>query len=164
MGDVLLSGKSPTVLEAQVNEAMGLATPFLTYLADWQKLAKQQGKTLHQMLSTLNKFAGVVTEPMETLSGKHVQKWLDEMTNEKTGRAADAKAKQRKLSDIRPYWKFLQDYEHVRDDANPFLNRTIANRETDVEAQGRERQAFTVDDVPTIWEKVMEQNDQAWPI
>jgi integrase len=160
MGDVFLLGKSPSVLEATANEALGLATPFLTYLADWQKLATQKGKTLDQMLSTINKFGEAVTEPMETLSGKHVQKWLDEMVNEKTGKPADKGTKQRKLSDIRPYWKYLQNYEHVSSDSNPFDKRTVGNRETDAEAALRERRAFKVDDVPTLWEKAIEQNDQ----
>jgi integrase len=162
MNDVFASaGKLAEILEAKAHEALGLRTPFLTYLDCWRKVATQQGKTLDQMLSTLNKFGDAVTEPMETLSGRHVQKWLDEMMNEKNGKPADKGTKQRKLSDIRPYWKYLQNYEHVSADSNPFDNRTVSNRETDAEAALRERQAFTVDDVPTLWEKATEQNDHA---
>jgi integrase len=162
MNDVFASSdKLADVLEATAHEALGLRTPFLTYLDDWRKVATQQGKTLDQMLSTLQKFSDAVQEPMETLSGKHVQRWLDKMTNEKNGKSADKGTKQRKLSDIRPYWKHLQNYEYVSADSNPFDNRTVGNRETDAEAALRERQAFTVEDVPTLWEKATEQNDQA---
>jgi len=132
----------PTKVETAFNQITGKATPFLTYLDDWERVASQKGKTLKQMLSTLRKFGAVVQEPMETLSSKHIQKWLDEMPNERTGRHVDAKTKQRKLSDIRPYWKHLQDYEHVQPDKNPFDNRTIANRETEGEAQERKRIAY----------------------
>jgi integrase len=151
----------PVKVETAFNEITGKATPFLTCLDDWQRVATEKGKTMKQMLSTLHKFGAVVKEPMETLSGKHVQKWLDDMTNEKTGGPADAKTKQRKLSDIRPYWKHLQNYEHVPSDKNPFENRTVANRETEAEAQERERIAYKVSEVPALWQRAMVEGDTA---
>ena len=72
---------------------------------------------------------------MELLSGTHVQTWLDEMKNKKNGKPTDAGTKQRKLSDIRPYWKYLPSHDHVSVDRNPFENRVINNGFTDVEEQ-----------------------------
>src|ERR1019366_374533 len=96
---------------------------------------------------------------MELLSGTHVQTWLDEMKNKKNGKPTDAGTKQRKLSDIRPYWKYLPSHDHVSVDRNPFENRVINNGFTDVEEQERERLAYTVKEVPMLWQRAEAESD-----
>src|ERR1019366_2087182 len=109
-----VAGPKAAQAASKINETLGLATPFLTHLEDWlPTLENRKGgvgneKTLGQRVQAIKEFAAAVSVPMEALSGRDVQGWLDAMTNKKNGKPTDAKTKARKLSDIRPYWKWLQ--------------------------------------------------------
>jgi integrase len=138
----------------------GKATPFPTYLGEYQTHAKVQGKSLLQVVSNIKKFAVAVRQPIEQLTGGHVQAWLYGLKSEKSGEAADEKTKQRKLSELRGYWNHLVAMGHVSDTAsNPFLKRITANKETESEAQARERQAYKPADVPLIWRRASVEGD-----
>ena len=89
------------------------------------------------------------------------QKWLYGLTSEKTGKPADEATKQRKLSSLRAYWKHLVAMGYVpTDKANPFVNRITVNRETEAEAQERERVAFKPAEVPKLWEQAIVDGDK----
>jgi integrase len=167
-GDIVASsGRSAMIIEAKTGEALGTRTPFLTYFEQWQtSLTNRKGgsgneKTLSQRVATIQDFGDAVSEPVETLSGTHVQTWLDRMKNKKNGEPTDAKTKQRKLSDIRPYWAYLQAHDHVSVDRNPFDRRVTSNGYSDVEEQERERISYTAKEVPTLWDRAEVENDAA---
>ncbi len=160
-----VAGPKAAQAASKINETLGLATPFLTHLEDWlATLENRKGgvgneKTLGQRVQAIKEFAAAVSVPMEALSGRDVQGWLDAMTNKKNGKPTDAKTKARKLSDIRPYWKWLQSNDHVSNDSNPFDNRVVSNGFTDVEEQEREVQSYPLADVPKLWERAEMETD-----
>jgi integrase len=138
----------------------GRTTPFLTFIDDYEAVAKVRDGTLKQAISGITKFALAVPKPLQALTGGDVQAWLYALKSEKTGENADHNTKQRRLSELRGYWAHLVAMGHVDGSTNPFTNRITANQETEGEAQDRKRQGFRPDEVPTLWQQAEADHDK----
>jgi len=138
----------------------GKTTPFLTFIAEYEMVAKVRDDTLKQTISGIRRFALAVPKPIEALTGGDVQTWLYALKSERTGKNADQNTKQRRLSELRGYWAHLVAMGHVDGSTNPFTKRITANQETEGEAQDRERQGFRPDEVPTLWQQADADHDK----
>jgi integrase len=138
----------------------GMATPFLTFIAEYEMVAKVRDASLKQAISGIKKFALAVPKTIEALTGGDVQTWLYALKSERTGKNADQHTKQRRLSELRGYWAHLVAMGHVNGSTNPFANRITANQETEGQAQDRERQGFAPDEVPTLWQQAEADHDK----
>jgi integrase len=162
LGSLVQHLPDPIKGQSILDQVLQPTTPFLTYIEDYRKVATTQNpKTLNQAISGIKKFALAVDQPIETLNGGHVQKWLYGLMSEKhPQKKADRKTKIRRLSELNGYWKYLVASDYTGEDrANPFLNRITANQETDSEAQERKRLGFPAADVPKLWRQAEQDQD-----
>jgi len=132
-------------LAAVIENPRGAGTPFLAHLDGFKSATHLKGKTLDQVISDLNQFADQCPEPLEILSGKHVQTWIDQLLN-----TVSALTIRRKLTGLRTYWNHLQAHEIVSTDRKPFDNRIVNDRKTKVEKTLDQRQRFEIDDIKKL--------------
>jgi site-specific recombinase XerD len=108
-----------------VDQLTGPETAFLHYLDDWQPNAGLIPRSLDQAITTLKQFATSVKYPIEALEAKHVQSWIDSVISPHGQTGLSAKTVNRKLSEPRNYWRYLQSREIVSEDRLPFANRRV---------------------------------------
>jgi integrase len=110
----------PPAAQASHARIIGGATPFLAHFNDWYSYAREVvGRDT--MAAHIKEFANFVNEPLETLSGKHVQRWSEHRLAGGPGRARDVPHTITiKLSNIRHYWMRLISTEKVASDRDPF--------------------------------------------
>ena len=137
-----LKNKQPLVEAAQSILAPKGNTDFLTHFKDWQSKTHLKDKTLDQAVSDIKQFAAAVSQPLEALTGAHIQGWIE--TQLETISAATVR---RKLSAVRSYWDWLQSHEIVSADRAPFTGRKVQDRRTKVERALDKRQRFELSEV-----------------
>jgi hypothetical protein len=160
LAEALHQVAAPGPAKDRFDAITGKATPFLTFIDEYEGVAKVRDKTLKRAISGITKFALAVPKPIEALTGGDVQTWLYSLKSEKTSKSADQQTKRRRLSELRGYWAHLVAMGHVDGSTNPFTNRITANQETEGEAQDRERQGFRADEVPTLWQRAEADHDE----
>ncbi len=103
----------------------GRATPFLKYLDDWRPHAGLVPRCLDQAIATLKQFSGAVRQPIEASGGE---------TRPGVGRRPDkpgwrrwhlCQDVNRKLTELRNYWHYLQSLSVVPEDRLPFDHRRV---------------------------------------
>jgi hypothetical protein len=118
---------------AQVADRItGHAIPFLTYLEKWKPHAGLKPRPLDQAVSSIKQFDKAVGAPIEQIEGKDVQKWIDDLINPDGETGLNSKTVNRKLGEIRNYWRWLQSHQIVPDDRNPFAGRRVRDPASEV--------------------------------
>jgi integrase len=130
------------------NIITGRSTPLLLHLDAWKAVSHRQGKTLDQMISDVRQFAATCPEPIETLSERHVVKWVESLLPN-----ASANTVRRKLTSLRQYWAYLQAHEIVSRDRKPFSGVAVRDRRTEVERMEAQRTRFEPDELVSVWNK-----------
>ena len=110
---------------AAVDAITGRATPFLRSLDDWRPHAGLVPRCLDQAIATLKQFSSAVKQPIEALEAKHIQAWVDALMTPNGDAGISAKTVNRKLSELRNYWRYLQSIAVVAEDRLPFDHRRV---------------------------------------
>ena len=143
----------------KVDEIIGCATPFLTYLGDWKAHACLKPRPLDQAISTLKQFADAVRQPIEQVEAKHVQTWIDDLIRVDQPTGLSAKTVRRKLSELRTYWKHLQSRQIVPEERLPSTNRRVKDPPSRLKIKDERRQRFRPEDVVRLWRSAEQAGD-----
>jgi len=128
---------------AQITDSVsGPDAAFLAHFEDWQSKTHLKEKTLDQAVSDIKQFATAVAQPLQALTGAHVQAWIEDLLNE-----VGAATVRRKVSALKSYWGWMQAHEYVSQDRDPFIGRQIRDRRTKVEQALDKRQRFEPEEV-----------------
>ena len=133
---------APTAGKA-LGRIMGTATPFLAHFEDWKAATYLKKKTLAQAVRHIEVFAASVSEPIETLAGGAVQKWIERTISS----GMNPKTINSYLYSIRRYWEWMQDHDLVPITSRPFWDRKVASKQTEVEKAVNDRTRFEPEDV-----------------
>ena len=140
-----LKNKKPLVDAAQAVAASVSKTEFLQHLKEWQDKTHLKGKTLDQAISDIKQFSAAVSETLESLSGRHVQDWIEKLLE-----TVSADTVRRKLSALKSYWGWLQAHEYISPDRTPFDGRKIQDKRTKVEKALDKRRRFEREEVSRL--------------
>ncbi len=138
----------------------GHATPFLKHLDKWKPDSGLKPRPLDQAVSTLRQFDKAGGKPIEQIEAKDVQAWIDDLINPAGDTGLSAKTVNRKLGELRNYWRWLQSRQHVPEDRNPFAGRRVRDPARRRKTKEEIRQRFRPEDVVLLW-TVAEQNGDA---
>lgn len=130
-----------------IGRIVGTRNIFLVNFETWKKATRLKGKTLAQAISHCEKFAAAVSEPIETLTGRHVQAWIEKTI----AGGMNPKTINSYLASIRNYWTWMQSHEMVPETAKPFWGRTVTDRRTELEIAQGDRKRFTPEQVVALW-------------
>ena len=98
-------------------------TPYLTYVEDW-KASRRSNKTTDQYHRSVCRFAATVDPVLERLDGPQVQAWIDHLL-----RAGQSPATvQHRMAGNRDYWQWMQSYDYVPADRQPFTGRRVRHQ------------------------------------
>jgi integrase len=125
----------------------GHATPFLFYLEKWKPHAGLKPRPLDQAVSSLQQFDKAVGKPIEQIVNKDVQEWIDDLIAPDSEGGLTAKTINRKLGEIRNYWRWMQSHQIVADDRNPFAGRRVRDPANRRKIKDELRQRFRPEDV-----------------
>jgi integrase len=139
----------------------GHATPLLTYLDKWKPSSGLKPRPLDQATSSLKQFDKAVGKSIDQIEGKDVQKWIDALINAEGESGLNSKTVNRKLGEIRNYWKWLQSLQIVPDDRNPFAGRRVRDPATRRKGKEDLRQRFRPEDVVRLWQSAEHRGDHA---
>jgi hypothetical protein len=128
------------------DQITGHATPLLTYLERWRPLAGLKPRPLDQAVSSIKQFDMAVGKPIEQIEAKNVQQWIDGLINPDGETGLNSKTVNRKLGEIRNYWKWMQSHEIVPDDRNPFAGRRVRDPTNRRKSKEEQRQRFLTED------------------
>jgi integrase len=117
-------------------------------------------RPLDQAVSSLRQFDKAVGKPIEQIEGKDVQKWIDVLINPDGETGLSAKTVNRKLGEIRNYWRWMQSLQIVAEDRNPFAGRRVRDPASRRKTKDEQRQRFRPEDVVRCW-SVADQNGDA---
>jgi hypothetical protein len=106
-----------------VERLTGQATPFQKYLDEWKPHAGLKPRPLDQAVSSIKQFDKAVGKPIEQIEGKDVQRWIDDLINAGGTDGLKSNTVNRKLGEIRNYWRWMQSLQLVADGRNPFADR-----------------------------------------
>ena len=134
-------------------------TPFLKYLDDWKPHAGLVPRCLDQAVATLRQFAVWVKQPIEALEPKHVQAWVDALINSHGDAGISAKTMNRKLSELRNYWRYLKSHEVVAEDRLPFDHRRVKDPPHRRKTKEDRRQRFQAEDIVRLWKDAERRGD-----
>jgi integrase len=149
-----------SAMAATADRVTGYATPFLQYLDKWKPGSGLKPRPLDQAVSTLRQFDLAVGKPIEQIEAKDVQAWIDDQINADGETGLSAKTINRKLGELRNYWRWLQAHQHVPEDRNPFAGRRVRDPARRRKTKDEMRQRFRPEDVVLLW-SVAEQNGDA---
>ena len=121
-------------------------TPFLKYLDRWEATLSNT-KTHAAWQNICREFDLAVAQPLERLSGKHVQVWIDDLLS--AGKAPNTVMYN--LGGLTAYWKWMASHEIVDADKNPFKGRAVKSRESKAERAGKKKIGFAPWDIPKLW-------------
>ncbi len=138
----------------------GYASPLLTYLERWMPHAGLKPRPLDQAVSSLRQFDKAVGKPIEQIEGKDVQAWIDDLINPNGETGLNSKTVNRKLGEIRNYWRWMQSLQIIPDDRNPFAGRRVRDPKSRRKTKDEVRQRFQPADVVRLW-TAAEENDDA---
>jgi integrase len=142
-----------------LDEITGRATPFLKYLDDWKPHAGLVPRCMDQAVATLKQFASAVKQPIETVEAKHVQAWVDALINPDGEAGISAKTVNRKLSELRNYWRYLQSHAVIPEDRLPFDHRRVKDPPHRRKTKGERRQRFQAADIVRLWHAAEQRGD-----
>lgn len=125
----------------------GHATPFLTYLERWRPDAGLKPRPLDQAVSSLRQFDKAVGKAIEAIEGKDVQEWIDALINADGDVGLSSKTVNRKLGEIRNYWKWMQSHQIIMDDRTPFAGRRVRDPASRRKSKEEMRQRFRPEDI-----------------
>ena len=139
----------------------GHATPLLTYLERWKPDAGLKPRPLDQAVSSFKQFDKAVGKSIEQIEAKDVQAWIDSLINANGEAGLNSKTVNRKLGELRNYWKWMQFVQIIPDDRNPFAGRRV--RDPASRRKGKEdlRQRFRTEDVLRIEQAAAVKGDNA---
>ena len=106
---------------------------------------------MDQAIATLKQFASAVRQPIEALEAKHVQAWVDALINPDGDTGISAKTVNRKLSELRNYWRYLQSLAVVPEDRRPFDHRRVKDPPHRRKTKEERRQRFQAEDIVRLW-------------
>jgi integrase len=129
----------------------GHATPFLAYLERWKPHAGLKPRPLDQAISSLRQFDKAVGKPIEQIEAKDVQAWIDDLINPDAESGLSAKTVNRKLGEIRNYWRWMQSHQIVPEDRNPFSGRRVRDPASRRKTKDEMRHRFRPEDVVLLW-------------
>jgi site-specific recombinase XerD len=138
----------------------GHATPFLSYLDKWKPHAGLKPRPLDQAISSIKQFDTAVGKPIEQVESKDVQQWIDDLIDPGAETGLTAKTVNRKLGEIRNYWRWMQSLQIVPDDRNPFAGRRVRDPASRRKTKDEVRQRFRPEDIVRLW-TLAEQNGDA---
>ena len=144
---------------AAIDAITSRATPFLKYLDDWKPHAGLVPRCLDQAIATLKQFSGAVRQPIESLEAKHVQAWIDALINSDGDAGISAKTVNRKLSELRNYWRYLQSHQVVPEDRRPFDRRRVKDPPHRRKTKEQRRQRFAPEDIVRLWQEAEQRGD-----
>lgn len=137
----------------------GHATPFLTYLEKWKPHSGLKPRPLDQAVSSIKQFDKAVGKAIERIEAKDVQQWVDGLINPDASTGLNAKTVNRKLGEIRNYWRWLQSLQIVPEDRNPFANRRVRDPVSRRKTRDELRQRFRPEDVVRCWTAAEQKGD-----
>jgi integrase len=126
---------------------------------DWRPHAGLVPRCLDQAIATLKQFAGAVRQPIEALAAKHVQSWVDTLINPYGDAGISAKTVNRKLSELRNRWRYLQSHQVVPEDRRPFDHRRVKDPPHRRKTKEDRRQRFQPDDIVRLWRAAEQRGD-----
>jgi integrase len=129
----------------QITGSSDAQTPFLTHIESWQATLSNT-KTHDAWANILREFDQAVGQPLERLSGKHVQVWIDDLL----GAGKHQRTLRYKLGALIAYWSFLASREIVAGETNMFKGRLVKSRQSAVERARAGRVGFAPCDVPRL--------------
>ena len=135
------------------------ATPFLRYLEDWRPHAGLVPRCLDQAVATLKQISSAVKQPIEALEAKHVQAWVDVLINPDGDAGISAKTVNRKSSELRNYWRYLQSVAVVTEDRLPFDRRRVKDPPHRRKTKEDRRQRFQAEDIVRLWHEAERRGD-----
>jgi integrase len=138
----------------------GHATPFLAYLERWKPHAGLKPRPLDQAVSSLKQFDRAVGKPIEQIESKDVQTWIDDLIAPDSDAGLNSKTVNRKLGEIRNYWRWMQSLQIVPEDRTPFSGRRVRDPASRRKAKEEVRQRFRPADIVRCW-TAAEQYDDA---
>jgi hypothetical protein len=125
------------------DQITGRATPFLSYLEKWKPHSGLKPRPQDQAASSITQFAKAVGKPLEQIEAKDVQAWIDDLINPEGKDGLSSKTVNRKLGEIRNYWKWMQSRQIVPEDRNPFANRRVRDPATRRKGKEEQRQRLS---------------------
>jgi site-specific recombinase XerD len=137
----------------------GHTTPFLTYLERWKPHAGLKPRPLDQAASSITQFAKAVGKPLEQIEAKDVQAWIDGLIAPEAKAGLSSKTVNRKLGEIRNYWKWMQSLQLIPEDRNPFSNRRVRDPVNRRRTKEEMRQRFRPEDVVHLWTTAEQKHD-----
>jgi integrase len=146
VAEALESLRNPTLAADTLAQISGRATPMLAHLDRWKTATHLRDKTLAQYIVDIEQFALAVMHPIESLTGAHVQTWI-----EKRLMSDSVATVRRKLSGLRSYWEWMQSHDIVSDDARPFWGRKVNGGKSGAEKANEARDRFQPADVVRLW-------------
>jgi integrase len=153
---LLPNGEAAT---AAIDEITSRATPFLKYFDDWKPNAGLVPRCLDQAISTLKQFSDAVRQPIEALEARYVQAWVDGLINPHGNAGMSAKTVNRKLSELRNYWRYLQSHQVVPEDRLPFEHRRVKDPPHRRKTKEDRRQRFQAEEVVRLWHEAERRGD-----
>ncbi len=144
---------------AVVDAVTGRATSFDAYLEEWKPHAGVKPRPIDQAISTIEQFTREVGRPLHGLRGTDVQGWVDRLINAEGAKGTSAKTVQRKLSELRNYWHWMQTRQIVPDDVNPFAGRRVREPAERRKTKAEGRQRWRPDEVVRLWRAALERED-----
>ncbi|MQY51943.1 tyrosine-type recombinase/integrase [Rhodocyclus gracilis] len=137
--------KGLTAAQEFVVVATGAATPSSEYFEAWKAQIKLAPKTKDQMVKDVSLLIAEFST-LESINKGAVRRWVDKLE----ARGAKLSSVKRILSFCRNYWKYLQRYDAVSKDAEPFAGVI----EAAPKKKGKKATNFAYDaaDVVKLWE------------
>jgi site-specific recombinase XerD len=127
------------------------STPFLANLERWKPHAGCRPRPLDQAVSSIKQFDKACGKPIERINRADVQAWIESQINPKGESGLTAKTVNRKLSEIRNYWQWMQNHSIAPKDHNPFFNRRVRDPAHRRRTNEQKRQRFQSQDVVLCW-------------
>ena len=143
------------------DQITGHATPFLAFVERWKPHAGLKPRPLDQAISSINQFEKAVAKPIEQIAARDVQRWIDGLLNPGGDGGLAAKTVNRKLSEIRNYWRWMQSHEVIAEDHNPFTGRRVRDPADRRKTKDDIRQRLRPDEVVRFWETAEQHGDHA---
>ena len=91
------------------------------------------------------------SNPSSRLEPKHVQAWIDALINPDGEPVFRPRRVNRKLSELRSYWRYLQSHQVVPEDRLPFDHRRVKDPPHRRKTKEDRRQRFQSKDIVRLW-------------
>lgn len=137
----------------------GHATPFLSHLEKWKPHAGLKPRPLDQAISSIKQFGQAVAKPIEQIGEDDVQRWIETLINPAGMSGLSSKTVNRKLGEIRNYWRWMQLHRLLPKSHNPFDGHRVRDPASRRKSRDEERQRFRTEDVVRCWQAAEAKGD-----